>query len=154
MGEHDVTTCRRGAASFACAIASIFLAFAAAPAWADGPTPLLAAGHPVQWWFVFKLNAGAGKGKFAACGTQAPRSCPFGGDVQPYTSFSQQYVYASNENSQLQQGSGCVGTTETDPLGATFDEIYSGNYHYVIWNDQFYQDPEIAGCSGDSCSAP
>lgn len=37
-----------------CAI--IVVAGLAGWARADEPTPLLAAGHPVQWWFVFKLN--------------------------------------------------------------------------------------------------
>jgi len=40
-------------------------------------------------------------------------------------------------------------------MGATFDEIYSGSYNYVVWNDQFYQDPRLAACgSSNSCSAP
>jgi hypothetical protein len=67
--------------------------------------------------------------------------------------WSQQYVYASSDSASLQQGSGCAGDTTTDPLGATFDEAYNGSFHYVIWNDQFYNDPAITGCS-DSCSAP
>lgn len=150
MAEYDGTFHRVRTRSFAGTLTCILITLAAPPASADGPAPMLATGHPVQWWFVFKLNAA----KFPQCGAQAPRSCPFGGEVQPYTGFSQQYAYASNENPQLQQGAGCVGATATDPLGATFEEIYNGSYHYVIWNDQFYQDPEIAGCSGDSCSAP
>src|SRR6185437_9359850 len=48
----------------------------------------------------------------------------------------------------------CVGTTTDDPVGATFDEVYAGKFQYVIWNDQMYGDPPIAGCSGTSCSAP
>src|SRR5947207_3171431 len=112
---------------------------------ADGPSPLLAANHPVQWWFVFKLNAG----NFPGCGTHAPRACPFGGTVQPYTSFGQQYVFASSEDRELRQGEGCAGETTTDPLGATFDEIYKGGLHYVVWNAQFYQDPVLPGCRGD-----
>jgi hypothetical protein len=56
---------------------------------ADPPVPLIAADRPVKWWFVSKLNAG----KSAECSDHAVRSCPFGGDVQPYTSFGQQYVY-------------------------------------------------------------
>ena len=47
----------------------------------------------------------------------------------------------------LQRGSfvtarrGCIGDTTADPLGATFDQVYNGTFHYVIWNDQFYGDP-------------
>jgi len=109
--------------------------------------PLLAKGHPVDWWFVFKLNSG----KFPDCGG-GTRACPFGGAVQTYTD-GQQYVFASNESPSLKQGAGCAGDTVTDPVGATFDEVYNGSFHYLVWNDQFYQDPKITGCSGNSCSA-
>ena len=44
-------------------------------------------------------------------------------------------------------------TLPTDPLGATFDEVYNGSFHYVVWNDQFYDDPKIAGCT-EECGAP
>jgi hypothetical protein len=40
-----------------------------------------------------------------------------------------------------------------DPLGATFANVYNGSFYYVVWNDQFYDDPEIPGC-GDSCPSP
>jgi hypothetical protein len=114
------------------------------------PVPLLAKGHPVDWWFVFKLNAA----KFPACGG-GTRTCPFGGSVQPYKSFGQQYVYASSESGTLQEGlKDCLGTTTDDPVGASFDEVYSGKYYYVVWNDQPYGDPKIPSCSGDGCSAP
>ena len=112
------------------------------------PTPLLKNGHPVDWWFVFKMNSAI----FPECGG-ANRECRFGGDVQKYRKFSQQFVYASSENETLQQGSGCAGDTLDDPVGATFDEVYSHIYNYVIWNDQFYDDPDIKGCS-ESCGAP
>jgi hypothetical protein len=101
------------------------------------PVPLLAKGHPVDWWFVFKMNAAI----FPACGG-GTRTCPFGGTVQPYSTFGQQYVYASSESQQLQDGvKECLGTTGSDPIGASFDEVYNGNYHYVVWNDQLYADP-------------
>jgi hypothetical protein len=70
-----------------------------------------------------------------------------------YKLFSQQFAYASSEHDVLQLGSDCVGDTTTDPLGATFDAVYNGSFHYVIWNDQFYDDPKIAGCS-EECGAP
>lgn len=73
--------------------------------------------------------------------------------MQPYSQYSRQYVYASSDNPTLQKGSGCIGETNGDPLGATFDAIYSQSLHYVIWNDQFYQAPKIQGC-GNSCSKP
>jgi hypothetical protein len=110
--------------------------------------PLLSVGHPVDWWFVFKLNAA----KFPGCSTGATRQCPFGGDEKNYR-FGLQYVYASSENPTLQQGTGCLGDTDSDPVGATFKEAYNGRFHYVVWNDQFYGDPKISGC-GNSCSKP
>jgi hypothetical protein len=51
------------------------------------------------------------------------------------------------------EGGGCVGDTTADPVGATFDEVYNGATFYVVWNDQFYDDPEIAGCTKE-CGAP
>jgi hypothetical protein len=32
-------------------------------------------------------------------------------------------------------------------VGATFDQIYNGDFNYVVWNDQFYDDPVIEGCT-------
>jgi hypothetical protein len=116
----------------------------------DAPIPLLEKGHAVDWWFVFKFNATS----FPGCGAvfSDKRSCPFGGEVEKYR-FSQQFVYATNENRRLEQGSGCVGATTKDPLGATFDQVFNKSFYYVIWNDQFYDDPEIDGCT-KSCGAP
>jgi len=111
--------------------------------------PLLEKGHPVDWWFVFKFNSAA----FPGCGGTAQRECAFGGTVQKYKFFGQQFAYATNEHPSLQRGSDCAGDTTSDPLGATFDEVYNNSLHYVIWNDQFYDAPQIAGCS-KSCGAP
>jgi hypothetical protein len=116
---------------------------------ADIPAPLLKAGTPVDWWFVFKFNSSA----FPGCTSGAQRACIFGGDVQKYKVFGQQFVFASSADHTLQQGSGCAGDSVSDPVGATFDQVYNGSLYYVIWNDQFYDDPEIQGCSG-SCSGP
>jgi Deoxyribonuclease II len=114
----------------------------------SAPTPLLEQGHPAGWWFVFKFNAAS----FPSCGG-VQRQCIFGGDIRPYASFGQQYVFASSENHRLQKGGGCAGDTTTDPVGATFDQVYNGSFFYVIWNDQFYDDPEIPGCSKE-CGKP
>ena len=100
------------------------------------PVPLLTNGQPVDWWFVFKFNSES----FPACGGPA-RTCIFGGAVQAYDSFGQQFAFASSADGALRQGGGCVGDTTTDPLGATFNQVYNGNFFYVIWNDQFYGDP-------------
>jgi hypothetical protein len=112
------------------------------------PVPLLKKGDPVNWWFVFKFNTTT----FPTCGGEQ-RACPFGGTVQNYKSFGQQYVFASSKDENLQQGNHCSGDTTSDPVGATFDEIYNGAYSYVVWNDQFYDDPPIKGCT-ESCGAP
>ncbi len=129
------------------------------------PYPMLAKGHPVDWWFVFKFNAST----FPGCSAGATRACPFGGDPFAYKAFGQQFAYASSEAPTLQQGAGCVGVTgagpaapvsapapapATDPVGATFDQVYNGAFHYVVWNDQFYQDPPIKTCSGNGCDEP
>jgi hypothetical protein len=120
----------------------------AAPA-NEAPVPLLNAGHRVDWWFVFKFNSKA----FPGCGGSATRTCPFGGNVQDYKVFGQQFVYASSESPSLQKGSGCAGDSTADPLGATFDQVYNNSFHYVVWNDQFYDDPAIKGCT-KQCGAP
>jgi hypothetical protein len=91
----------------------------------------------VDWWFVFKFNAGTLPG----CSGVAQRTCLFGGTVQSYSKFSQQFAYASSINQGLQQGGGCLGDATTDPLGATFNQVYNGHYFYVLWNDQFDGDP-------------
>lgn len=115
------------------------------------PAPLLEKGHPVDWWFVFKFNVSS----FPGCGNDAQRECICGGSVQEYErGYGQQYVYASSENSSLQKGLGCVGDTLKDPVGATFEQVYDNSlYYYVIWNDQFYDDPAIKGCEKE-CASP
>lgn len=114
------------------------------------PVPLLAKGHPVDWWFVFKLNSAV----FPGCGGGAARSCIFGGEVQSYSSgFGQQFAYASSESPALQEGQSCVGDSTNDPVGATYEEVYDGSFYYVVWNDQFYGDPAIKGCTS-SCDKP
>lgn len=114
---------------------------------ASAPAPLLRKGKPVDWWFVFKLNTSA----FPGCGGP-DRVCPFGGEVKNY-GFGQQFLYGSSEDPALQKGDGCVGETTAGPLGATFDQVYNGNPYYVVWNDQFYDDPSITGCT-TMCAGP
>ncbi len=120
------------------------------PALGPGPAPLLARESAVRWWFAFKLNGAI----FPACGAAMASACPFGGTPQHYSGpAGLQYVYASSKDVTLRQGAGCAGETTSDPIGATYAEIYNGPYHYVVWNDQFEGDPPIQGC-GDSCTAP
>jgi hypothetical protein len=119
-----------------CRLAVLVLWCAAPLAAQEAPSPLLKNGQPVDWWFVFKFNAAS----FPGCGG-AQRTCPYGGAVERYKSFSQQFVFASSADPTLQQGGGCVGDTTADPVGATFGQVYNGWFFYVIWNDQFYGDP-------------
>jgi len=115
------------------------------------PAPLLNRVHEVDWWFIFKFNAKS----FPGCGQTIGRVCLFGGQSQKYKSgFGQQFVYASSESPTLKKGDGCVGQTVTDPLGATYEQVYDNdNFFYVVWNDQFYDDPKIHGCTKE-CGAP
>src|SRR5271154_605714 len=84
----------------------------------DAPVPLLQQGHPVEWWFAFKFNSEF----FPGCAGGATRTCPFGGVPQPYRSFGQQFIYASNEVPTLtQEPTGCIGDSLNDPVGATFN---------------------------------
>jgi hypothetical protein len=115
------------------------------------PAPLLQKGaSPV--WFVFKFNTKY----FPGCETSAKRACIFGGDIQEYPKgFGLQSVSASSANPSLHNDNGCLGESTDDPIGATFDEVYNGKYSYVIWNDQFYDDPDLPACKGrTSCDAP
>jgi hypothetical protein len=120
---------------------------------ADAPVPLLKEGKPVDWWFVYKFNAK----NFPACTSKEEeeddddRSCRFGGKPASYKN-SQHFVFASSEKGAFTESEGCAGTT--DPVGTTFDQIYSGKFRYLVWNDQFYGDPKVHACSGNSCGGP
>jgi hypothetical protein len=116
---------------------------------ADAPTPFLDSGKRVDWWFVFKFNTKS----FPHCRADAKQACMFGGAVQNYKQWGQQFVYASSTDKTLAAGTGCAGDTAADPIGATFNEIYNGSLFYLIWNDQFYDDPEIEGCTKE-CGSP
>jgi len=124
-------------ASLVASLLLLFFAGALAGQSAMVPSPLLDSKTNVDWWFIFKFNAGA----FPQSCTGTQRACPFGGTAQPYRQFSQEFAFASSANHVLQQGGSCVGGTTTDPLGATFSEVYNGSFFYVLWNDQFYGDP-------------
>jgi len=119
---------------------------------ANAPSPLLKAGQSVDWWFVFKFNTKS----FPECGGPL-RACPFGGTPKAKYAhrFGQQFAYASSADHELKKGVGCVGDTSTDPVGATFGDVYNGDYNYVVWNDQFYAHPKLdcASTTGN-CASP
>lgn len=119
---------------------------------ADAPKPLIRDGQPVDWWFVFKFNTAS----FPRCSssTEEERVCPFGGSPHKAVDrYSEQFVYASSESPVLQKGRGCLGETDADPIGSTFSHVFNGDYFYVVWNDQFYDDPKIKGCT-KFCAGP
>ena len=102
------------------------------------PTPMLGGGQAADWVFMFKFNASS----FPHGDRPASKTGLFGGTFQDYKGeWSQQYVYASNHQPTLQKGSGALGTSLDDPLGATFAQIYQNDCNYVVWNDQFYKHP-------------
>jgi hypothetical protein len=101
-------------------------------------SPLLSAGKPVDWWFVFKFNAAT----FPGDESKEPTATIFGGTPTNYNGhFSLSYAYASSADSTLRMGTNYIGLSLNDPLGATFEQIYHGTCNYVLWNDQFYDDP-------------
>jgi hypothetical protein len=121
------------------------------------PYPMLTKGHPVEWFFVFKLNASV----FPKCGDGSDtRTCTFDSGLQAADykqGFGQRYLVSSNEAPALADGGPqCVGTSTSDPVGATFDEVYNGGYHYLIWNDQFHDLPPSAvlNCPKGDCGSP
>lgn len=124
---------------------------APAAAYVGPPTPLLAADKPVDWWFAYKFSASS----FPTAVNDPGRGCPFGG-MPRQDSFSQKYAVASNVNPVLTDGPGLIGASAADPLGATFGEIYNGKYAFVVWNDQFYNDPPRTGpaCDSKQCGSP
>ncbi|TND07905.1 MAG: deoxyribonuclease II [Bacteroidetes bacterium] len=107
------------------------------------PSPMAGKNQPVEWLFVYKFNGasfpGCDNGVYPTPGTPGI----FGGTVQTYPAgHSQQYVFATSKNPALVKGTGCVGATPNDPLGATFGQVYNTpGYFYVLWNDQFYGNP-------------
>lgn len=112
------------------------------------PVPL-AGGHPstpVDWWFAFKFNAETYPGEPKGADQ---REGMFGGTIEDYDDgvgndarkYSQRFALATSADPMLRLGDGCIGTTLTDPLGATFGQVYDGDYYYAVWNDQLYGHP-------------
>jgi hypothetical protein len=148
--HHDIS-CRSARILSHLVSACLALFVLCSAALAEAPTPLLKKGESAKWWFVFKFNATS----FPGCAGDARPACLFGGKVQKYSRFSQQFVYASDKSPNLQhKGSGCLGDSVDDPVGATFEQVFNGDFFYVIWNDQFYLDPKLDCARGNSCSDP
>lgn len=117
------------------------------------PTPLLEQSKPTDWWFAFKFNAYT----YPRPDGSAP-TCIFGGKPggsREYKLIGQSYAVASDQQPTLQMGAGYLGDSTSDPLGATFSQIYATSTYFVVWNDQFYGDP-LLPCETDKkeCAAP
>jgi hypothetical protein len=149
----EYRTRRRFTASLLTGLGLILSSAGPALSAGEAPVPLLSrGGEPVDWWFAFKFNS---QNTFAGCGAgSGKRTCIFGGNVQAKGKFGQQFAVASSRDNALSQGKGCIGATTSDPIGATFDQVYNGDFNYVIWNDQFYGDPVLSTCKSSSCGAP
>lgn len=108
------------------------------------PGPLVKAGEPVDWWFIFKFNAAEEPEPALPTGSEGIFDKPGWKDpdyeTRPHR-HSQHFVGASSKTPELQHMKGYLGTSREDPLGATFAQVYDGDYYYVLWNDQFYDDP-------------
>jgi len=107
-----------------------------------GPAPLLGNGQSADWIFVYKFNA-------ASFPTTHPDTCRFGGTPgagKASLAFAMAYAGAPT----LAAGTGLVGTTIADPVGATFNEVYSSGLNFIVWNDQFYGDPKLK--CGKNCT--
>jgi hypothetical protein len=122
--------------------------------------PKLGDGSTVDWWFAYKLNTAS----FPSCSGE--RKCIFGGSVQDYKyGFGLQYLLSSHVNGKTEPMTlhkDCLGSGN-DPVAKTFAQIYGGDApNYVIWNDQFYNEPSMTldppcsswGKDANSCSAP
>lgn len=122
-------------------LAPLVVALHSASVGAASLGPLLGDGSSADWWFTYKTNTLA----YPNC--SGTRECPFGGKVQAYpTGWGLQYLLASSvggKTSALEQKSDCLGSGD-DPVAKTFAQIYDGTAaNYIIWNDQFYGDPEL-----------
>jgi hypothetical protein len=119
---------------------------------APSPAPqAIAGGKPVTWWFAYKFSSSS----FPTRVDDPNRDCPFGG-TPIRQGFSQRYVSASSANPALVDGPSLLGASTADPLGATFAKIYGGKYYFVVWNDQFKDDPVVKGpeCTTTQCGSP
>lgn len=111
------------------------------------PTPMAGPDKPVDWMLAYKFNAGSFPGYLDDEGKHEPekKDLPgrFGGRTKEYHSgMSQSYVYASSDNPSFQRGDGAIGDSYVDPLSATFAQVYEKDgYNYILWNDQFYDNP-------------
>jgi len=139
--------------SWICGLVGLALAASSPAAFAqpEASSPAPAAGEPEvpDWLAVFKFNIRTAPTQAA----DSDRHCPFGGSPAHNGAYSQAYAAATSLRPTLAAGTGLVGSGADDPLGATFARIWEGDYNYVVWNDQFYRHPAIAGCS-ESCGAP
>lgn len=136
--------CRLVAAAFVIAICASLAQAQPLPT-PSLPLPLINQSQSADWVFAYKFNA-------ANFPTNPTTHCIFGGSPQSDKS-SLYYAATWSGSASLAAGSGLIGTDLTDPIGATFNEIYSGSLNFVVWNDQFDAHPALPSCRKD-CPGP
>lgn len=109
------------------------------------PQPRIDRTHTSDWIFAYKFNG-------ADFPTNPVAQCRFGGTPQT-DKGSQHYAATWSGVGTLVDQPGLIGSELSDPLGATFDEIYNGNLFFVAWNDQFDTHPSLPSCK-DECPGP
>jgi len=112
---------------------------------ASVPMPRIDQSHSSDWLFAYKFNA-------ADFPTEAVSHCLFGGTPQA-DKASLHFALSSAESATLTDQLGLIGSELSDPLGATFDEIFNSNLFFVTWNDQFDSHPGLPSCK-DDCPGP
>lgn len=120
----------------------------------DTLAPLAGDGTPVDWWFAFKFATTG----FEGCSGEL--RCIFGGEPQNDRKYGLKFVSSQSvagRTSGLDFQETCLGSGE-DPVAKTFAQVYDGAANYIIWNDQFYEDPKLPNihpkCNQKSCGAP
>lgn len=72
-------------------------------------------------------------------------------DLIPFARVSLRPARLHPCRSSLPRSSGPPSTA----VGATFNEVYNGDYSYVVWNDQFYAHPKLdCASTNGNCSSP
>lgn len=90
------------------------------PSKSPPPTPLLKAGVPLDWWFIFKFNAAEEPEASLPTGSEGAFDKPGWKDPSYETKprkHSQHFVGASSKTAKLQHMKGYLGTSREDPLG-------------------------------------
>jgi len=98
---------------------------------ADAPTPLLAR---ESGRLVVSSTSSTPRPSTNAMPKSTPPTGPARSAANPRpTRTARPFAVASADKPSLTKGSDCAGTT--DPVAPTFEQIYKGKFHYLVWND-------------------